>query len=212
MRLGHFDDNLENENIEETERNNDLDNNEKNDYKDNGKLRENDNFSKDIDNNNKDKLENSDNQDLEDNERYNPDKKLEKDTNDYFNDLKNRSEYPETISDRPFELNDLKRITPEENVLKREEFDDNKKGLKKDWEDRNGMDWPKYKEDVYSESGKPIRKIGDDYDAHHIQPLCLGGENTAENVTPMHASEHYDHKGVHSKESPYSQIIKDLGE
>lgn len=55
---------------------------------------------------------------------------VESTMNDYFKDLKNRSECPETIRDRPFESRDLKKLSPEETAAKRDEFDDKKPELK----------------------------------------------------------------------------------
>ena len=69
---------------------------------------------------------------------------------------------------------------------------------------------PKYDEDVYSSNGKMIRKAGGDYDAHHIQPLGMNGQNEASNITPLHANEHYDKQGVHAPDSPYSKLDKML--
>ncbi|MBO6179906.1 MAG: hypothetical protein J6O04_12075 [Selenomonadaceae bacterium] len=138
--------------------------------------------------------------------------KLEKTTTEYFEDLKEKSEFPETIPEKPFEVSDLKRRTPEENALMREDFDDKKADLKNEWSEKNGVEWPTYNEDVYSSNGRLIRKSGADYDAHHIQPLSMGGMNEAENITPLSAENHYDRQGVHSPESPYSQLEQMLGE
>lgn len=135
---------------------------------------------------------------------------IETNLNDYFNDLKNRSDRPDTIKDRPFESKDLKKLSPEETAAKRDEFDDKKSDLKKQWADEHGQPWPKYTDDVYSSNGKLIRKAGGDYDAHHIQPLGMGGKNEASNITPLHANEHYDKQGVHSPDSPYSKLDKML--
>lgn len=129
----------------------------------------------------------------------------------YFNDLKARSEFPETLTGNEFEVSDLRKLSPEENAEMREEFDDLKPELKRQWEIENGRPWPKYETDVYSASGKLIRKAGSDYDAHHIQPLSLGGKNEASNITPLHAEVHYDKQGVHAPNSPYSQLDKALG-
>lgn len=147
----------------------------------------------------------------EQNESDNPEGNLDKVLDDYFDDLKNRSEFPDTIPDKPFSTEDLEKLSPEEVAQRREEFDDKKAELKKQWELENGRPWPKYENDVYSANGKLIRKAGSDYDAHHIQPLCMGGKNEAKNITPLHAQEHYDKQGVHSPDSPYSQIEKSLG-
>lgn len=136
---------------------------------------------------------------------------LEKTMEDYFRDLKDKSEYPETIPERPFEVSDLEKLSPEEVAEKREEFDDKKSELKHQWEAKNGCLWPKYEQDVYSVNDKLIRKAGSDYDAHHIQPLAMGGKNEADNITPLSAEVHYDKQGVHSSDSPYSKMDKMLG-
>lgn len=138
-------------------------------------------------------------------------KDLEKTTKDYFNDLKEKSDCPETISNKPFQISDLKKLSPEENAKMRDEFDDKKVDLKKEWEEINGKSWPKYEEDIYSSNGKLIRKAGSDYDAHHIQPLGMGGKNEANNITPLHAEVHYDKQGIHASDSPYSKLDEILG-
>lgn len=135
---------------------------------------------------------------------------IETNLNNYFSDLKNRSDYPDTIKNRPFESRDLKKLSPEETSIKRDEFNDKKADLKKQWEDEHGQPWPKYDSDVYSSNGKIIRKAGGDYDAHHIQPLGMNGKNEVSNITPLHAKEHYDKQGVHAPDSPYSKLDKML--
>ncbi len=130
---------------------------------------------------------------------------------DYVQDLKDKSDCPETVPDSPFEVDDLERISPEENAKMREEFYDVKDQLKKEWEQINERSWPKYEEDVYSSNGKLIREKGSDYDAHHIQPLGMGGKNEASNITPLHAEEHYDKQGIHAPDSPYSRMNQILG-
>lgn len=137
---------------------------------------------------------------------------LDETVNNYFDDLRGRSEYPETIQDRPFEADDLRKLSPEETAEKRDEFDDKKSDLKNQWAEENDRPWPTYNDDVYSSNGKLIRHAGGDHDAHHIQPLSLGGENDVSNITPLHASEHYDRQGVHAPDSPYSKIDSMLGE
>ncbi len=127
--------------------------------------------------------------------------------NDYFDDLKSRSEYPDTIN-VSIKENDWKKIDPEQNGEMREEFGNSKNRLISDWEARNNQKWPTYREDVYSPNGKLIRRAGDKYDAHHIQPLTYDGKNSAENITPLHASEHFDKQGVHSPNSPFGKMEK----
>lgn len=138
-------------------------------------------------------------------------KEIEKIVEDYSEDIKRNSEYPETIPDKPFDARNLRKLTPEETAEKREEFNDKREQLKREWEEQNGRPWPKYEHDIYSANGKLIRKAGSDYDAHHIQPLGLGGKNEASNITPLNAEVHYDKQGVHSPDSPYSKLDQQLG-
>lgn len=129
----------------------------------------------------------------------------------YILDIKANSEYPDTIKDEHFINAHMEKITPEENSRMREEFDDTKASLKKQWEKIHGIQWPKYDHDIYSSSGKLIRCVGTDYDAHHIQPLGLGGKNISENITPLSAENHYDKQGVHSFGSPYDKLCREFG-
>ena len=127
--------------------------------------------------------------------------------NEYFNDLKSRSKYPDTINDSIKE-NDWKKITTEETGEMREEFGISKNRLISDWELQNNKKWPTYEEDIYSQNGNLIRRAGDKYDAHHIQPLTYDGKNIVENITPLHALEHFDKQGVHSPNSPFGKMKK----
>ena len=155
--------------------------------------------------------EGMDNKDTENEAVDSNEDNLETALDDYFQDLKDRSECPDTIEDRPFEVDDLEKQSPEKTAEKRAEFDDMKADLKKQWEDKYNRPWPKYDHDVYSANGKLIRKAGSDYDAHHIQPLSMGGKNEVSNITPLNAEDHYDKQGVHAPDSPYSRIEKILG-
>jgi hypothetical protein len=123
---------------------------------------------------------------------------------EYVEDLKAKSEHPETIKDYDPKY---EKITPEENAEKRAEFNANKGILIGQWEQTYGREWPRYKEDVYM-GGKIIRRAGDRYDAHHAKPLGFGGENTADNITPISAEKHFDKKGVHAPDSPYGRMEK----
>lgn len=159
-----------------------------------------------------DKIFDSEASDEKTKEGDNAEKNIEEVLEDYFDDLKDKSECPETISDKPFEMSELEKRSPEENAEMREEFAEKKAQLKREWEEKNGIPWPKYEHDVYSANGKLIRKAGSDYDAHHIQPLGMGGKNEASNITPLNAEVHYDKQGVHASDSPYSKLDKMLGE
>ena len=124
----------------------------------------------------------------------------------YKNDLLARSEYKDTI-DKSIMERKWEKITPEVNEKMRMGFSSSKQSLISDWEKANNRSWPTYKQDVYTSTGKLIRRKGDKYDAHHIQPLTLGGENTAQNITPLHALEHFDKQGIHAPTSPFGQMI-----
>lgn len=130
---------------------------------------------------------------------------------EYFSDLKSMSEYPDTIDDS-LKTGDWHKIDPETNGQMRTEFNSKRADMISEWEELNGTSWPKYQEDVYSSNGKLIRKAGDNYDAHHIQPLTYGGQNTAQNLTPLHANVHFDKQGVHAPNSSYARIEEILKE
>lgn len=125
--------------------------------------------------------------------------------NDYIQDLKAKSEFADTIPENALDQTKLE-LQPQEKVAeKREEFDDNKAKLRKAWEELNHQEWPKYKEDIKNADGVVIRKAGDNYDAHHIQPLQLGGENVASNITPL---DMYSHIDIHSGNGSCTALVE----
>ncbi|WP_354360750.1 hypothetical protein [Pedobacter sp. UYP30] len=69
--------------------------------------------------------------------------------------------------------NKYEKLTPEENLLKRKEFNNKKKGLIKEWEKQTGQEWPKYDEVILDKNGKPYRNVGDQYDAHHVMKTIM---------------------------------------
>lgn len=144
-------------------------------------------------------------------EKDNPEEELEKLIKEYLNDIYDKSEHRETLPENPFNSGDLRRRTPEENQRMREEFDDKKADLRNQWEQKHGVPWPRHEEDVRLPNGVVIRRKGDRYDAHHIQPLSLGGKNEVDNITPLNANVHFDSRGVHSPDSPYSRMNARLG-
>lgn len=126
---------------------------------------------------------------------------------DYIQDLKSKSDYPDTISDDAIDTSDLEVQPPDKVADKREEFVDKKDQLRKEWEELNHQEWPKYKEDVVNADGKVIRKAGDNYDAHHIKPLHLGGDNTASNITPLDVK---SHKEIHSSSGSCNALVESV--
>lgn len=159
----------------------------------------------------KNELEKSDDANKETESGEFKDSELKEIWEEYIADMKDKSECPDTIPDKPFEAVDLKKIEAEENAEMRDVFDEKKTQLKQEWEKANGRLWPKYEQDVYSPGGKLIRRAGDEYDAHHIQPLGMGGKNEVSNITPLHVNVHYDKQGVHASNSPYSRLDQKLG-
>lgn len=143
-----------------------------------------------------------------------PEKQLESEeqlVEEYYDDLKEKSPCPETLPEKLPSADSYERMSPEETAKKREEFIEKRAELRRAWEEANGRPWPRYETDVYSQNGKLIRAAGSYYDAHHIQPLCMGGKNEASNITPMHADSHYDKQGIHAPDSPYSKLEQKLG-
>jgi hypothetical protein len=69
------------------------------------------------------------------------------------------------------------------------DWDKMRNGVKKAWEAKNGP-WPKYTSPRYSKSGNTIKKVGDDWEAHHIIPKASGGPHQAWNVHPVPIPEH----------------------
>jgi len=137
---------------------------------------------------------------------------LDKLIKDYIKDLKDNAAFPELISDKPFDVSDLKKTDA---TTLRKEFKDIKNDLIDKWEANTGKSWPRYKENVYIENKNgdkiQIRQPGERYDAHHIQPLSQGGKNVVENITPIKADVHFDSKGIHADDRPSKQIDKRLG-
>ncbi len=130
---------------------------------------------------------------------------LQKVARHYINDLKEQSEFPDTIKIDSLDISKLEKISAEKNSIMREEFDDNKSKLRKEWEKLNGKEWPRYTEDIKNENGITIRKAGDCYDAHHIQPLELGGKNEASNITPLNLKKH---QSIHSVNGSCTLLVE----
>lgn len=120
---------------------------------------------------------------------------------DYIDDVKLKSEYPETVKIKADEiqLRDCSKETKE----KRVEFEKMKRALIKEWEEKYGREFPREQKDVVSENGKILRKAGSRYELHHIVPLSLGGDNSLDNLTPMSYSAH---KELHGAGSAYSKL------
>ena len=123
---------------------------------------------------------------------------------DYISDLKSKSDFPDTIKDM-IDVSKLEKRSPEENAKMREEFDKKKSNLRSEWEKTNNKEWPRYTEPVKNNRDIMIRKVGDYLDAHHVQPLELGGKNEASNITPLDLNKHKD---IHSKTGSCTRLVE----
>ena len=103
--------------------------------------------------------------------------------------------------------NKYEKLTPEENLIKRREFNNKKDGLIKEWEKQTGQEWPKYDEVILDKNGKPYRNIGDKYDAHHVIENNYGRNDEWWNSHPAKSpSEHQG--GIHGSGAPSREIFK----
>lgn len=125
----------------------------------------------------------------------------------YVNDLKEKAKYPDTINEDCIDSDKLEVQSPEKVRELREEFDDKKSDLRNEWEQLNGREWPRYTEQEIQELGITDRKPGDRYDAHHIQPLQLGGKNEASNITPLNVT---THREIHSNSGSCKALVDNL--
>ena len=132
---------------------------------------------------------------------------LEKYVDAFIKDIKAGAEYPETVKNINLDVSQLKDVP--ENIYKERqaEFKKIKPKLIKEFEEKYGIKYPRHNKD-YCLNGKVIHKKGDLYDMHHIIPLCLGGENTLENITPMGFKAHFDKHGIHAPNSAFDNICK----
>lgn len=133
---------------------------------------------------------------------------IEKATEEYVKELKEFSEVPDTIPDKPFEASELTRLSHEEVCARREEFYEKKADLRRQWEEANGYEWPRYEKDVKNALGIVVKKAGTLYDAHHIKPLCLGGKNEVQNITPLSMDKHLTTEGIHRKGGACDRMTK----
>ncbi len=131
--------------------------------------------------------------------------------NKYASELQDKTSHLNLESKPSVDVNDWKKISPEENQKQKDEFNKSKSDLRDEWSKENGKEWPTYDKDVVGEKGNTIRKEGDKYDAHHIQPTSLGGKNEVSNIVPMHALDHYDHSGIHKAGSTLDTLKNVLG-
>lgn len=122
----------------------------------------------------------------------------------YIDDLKSKSLFPDTI--KSLDNAKLEIQSPERVKQLRIEFNNNKDQIRKAWEALNHKEWPRYAEDV-EKNGIKIRRAGDYFDAHHEQPLKLGGTNDASNITPLDFNKHQE---IHSKSGSCRKLVEKI--
>lgn len=108
----------------------------------------------------------------------------------YINDLFDKSEYPESLNLKNIDTSTWERLSKEETKEKRLEYDKIKFDLINKWEKKHKKNWPTYEKDYLDANGKVLRKAGQKYDVHHIQPLSMGGLNSLENIMPLNRFSH----------------------
>lgn len=129
---------------------------------------------------------------------------IEKTKLDYIKEIKSYSEFADTLDD--VVMGDVEKMSSDIVAEKRAEFNKMKDDLIEEWERIYNQEWPTYKEDIYNEFGELVKKKGWKYDAHHIKPLSMGGDNIASNITPLSYDVHSDHNGVHAIGSAYNTL------
>lgn len=129
---------------------------------------------------------------------------------DYINSLEDRgADFSEQEIDR--QSGKIQKVDGDLLNEARADFGREKNAIIGDWEKLHGTEWPRYENDILNDRGVVIRKAGDCYDAHHIQPLSMGGRNTAENITPLHINNHIGDNGIHNTDSyrKLSNLVSD---
>ena len=127
---------------------------------------------------------------------HNPTSEMALAKQDYMEALRNRgAKFDEHEIDQ--QSGKIQKVEGDSLKEGRADFVKEKDMLIQNWETLNGEAWPKYETDILNDEGHAIRKAGDNYDAHHIQPLSMGGRNTAENITPLHVNDHIGKDGIH---------------
>lgn len=135
-------------------------------------------------------------------------KELNNIISDYYEEMYSYAYFRDDLTVKSFEAEHIEFSSVRANRKKRKEFNNQKEKLREEWSKKHNQAWPTYTEDLYSKSGKLIRRKGQPYDMHHIQPLSLGGNNTCDNMTPFHAKDHYDKQGIHANGGAYDRLSK----
>ncbi|MDW8517270.1 T7SS effector LXG polymorphic toxin [Priestia flexa] len=103
---------------------------------------------------------------------------------------------------------EYQKLSPIETRKHRRAFNKIKDKLIEEWEIKTGQKLPTYSEDIISENtGEPVRRKGDKYDAHHIIENSFRGEHEWWNIHPAKfPNEHQS--GIHGTGSPANELFK----
>jgi hypothetical protein len=98
------------------------------------------------------------------------------------------------------------RCSLDENRAARREYYRCRDHLIQAWVAKHDAKWPTYSENV---PGPHSRRAGQNYDCHHIQPLCASGLNDVNNIVPLPVGHHMPGtpNGVHRAGSPLTRAI-----
>ena len=129
---------------------------------------------------------------------------------DYLMDIECITNIEIKDNQRSFIRNELKtirhnRLSNSEAKRHRSEFVLAKKKLISEWEVKTAREWPKYTENVVSDKGKVLRRLGENYDIHHIIELCCNGPNEWWNVHP--ALFPHQHQNKIHRRGGYADIL-----
>ena len=102
--------------------------------------------------------------------------------------------------------NQYTKLSKEQAVVHRKEFNKNKNKLITEWETQTGQKWPRYNKDVASKNGTITRKAGQPYDAHHLIESSHGGPNQWWNIHPARFPDQHQ-GGIHRSGSPARDLF-----
>ena len=75
---------------------------------------------------------------------------------DYYKEMGEISDFPEDFSGDKFKVKNITVLSTRANRKKRNEFNNQKEKLRKEWSEKHHQEWPTYTEDFYAKSGKHI--------------------------------------------------------
>lgn len=93
-------------------------------------------------------------------------------------------EQQKELIEKALKEGDFSKLSKEATDAARNQFNNIRSNLIKEWEKNTGTTWPRYVEDVVNDAGNVIRRAGQYFDAHHIIELSTEGPNVWWNLHP----------------------------